>query len=169
MFEKSLVSANNSNFHLRAGLARLSAESEQRRHRQSDSQDVQGTQHVVNGTSLIVGIGEALIDVHFPIAFIRVPSFSFGGELSAESVAISGLFPTLSAVVSQWVFDDPDKDLFGASMRRYYRGAKVACVVTGPGTQKLLLHWSFTGMALTNPGAGNFQVPLTADDGRVIT
>ncbi len=169
MFEKSLVSANDSNFHIRAGLARLSTETEQRRHRILDSQDIQGTNHVVNGSSLIVGIGEALIDVFFPVSFTRIPSFSFGGELSAESVAGAGQFPTLSAVVSQWVFDDPDKDLFGASMRRYFKGARLACVVTGPGTQKLLLHWTFSGMALTNPGPGTFIVPLTGQEGRVIT
>lgn len=168
MFERSFAPPNT-NHHTRANLARLSADVEERRHRQSDSQDIQGTNHIVNGTSLIVGTGEALIDVHFPIAFIRVPSFTFGGELSAESVAQSGRFPTLSAIVSQWVFDDPDKDLFGASMRRYYKAAKVACVVTGPGTQKLLLHWTFSGLALTNPGAGSFQTPSIGSTGRPLT
>ncbi len=154
--------------HLRSEIARISGTSERRRYAISDSQNVQATNHVVNGTSLIVGVGEALITVAFPVAYIRTPSFSFGSELSAESVAIEGKFPTLSAIVNQWAIEDPDRELFGASMRKYYRGATLACVVTGPGTQKLLLHWTFTGMALTNPGGGTFQIPSTNSSGRVL-
>ncbi len=153
--------------HLRAEISRISALSERRRYAISDSQNVQATNHVVNGTSLIVGVGEALINVSFPVAYIRAPSFTSGGELSAESVAIEGRFPTLSVVVNQWLVDDPDLDLYGFSMRRYYRGATLACVVTGPGTQKLLLHWTFMGMALTNPGGGSFEVPSTTSTGRL--
>ena len=144
--------------HLRAKIARINIDKERRGYHTSDNHNLQATNHVVNGTSLIVGIGEVIVDVKFPVAYIRSPSFSYGGELSRESVAISGQFPTLSAIVNQWYIDDPDVETYGASMRKYYRGAKVACVVTGPGTQKLNLHWTFMGMALTNPGHGAFDV-----------
>ena len=162
-----MTSHNNlsSPAHLRAKIARIKIDKQRRGYQIADNHNLQATNHVVNGTSLIVGIGEVIVDVKFPVAYIRSPAFTYGGELSHESVAVEGSFPTVSAVVSQWYIDDPDVEVYGASMRKYFRGAKLACVVTGPGTQKLNLHWSFTGMALTNPGGGAFSVPPSSSQG----
>lgn len=166
-YSKNITGLNkNSAPHVRSSIARIGTESVRRNYSISANQDVQATTHVVNGNSLIVGTGEVLIDVRFPVAFIKAPSVTTGGELSAESIAVPGQFPTLSAVVNQWYIEDPDLDLYGGSLRRYYRGAVMACVVTGPGTQKMLLHWTFSGMALTNPGAGTFEVPPANSTGR---
>ena len=154
--------------HVRASISNIQTNAARRGYAISSNQDLQATDHVVNGTSLIVGTGEVLLEVSFPVPYIRAPSMTFGGELSAESVAIPGQFPTLSAVVNQWLIEDPDYDLYKGSLRRYYKGATIACVVTGPGTQKMLLHWTFMGMALTNPGGGTFQVPPVSSVGRTL-
>ena len=164
-----LRASKNSAAHVQATISRLATVAPRREYAMSQNHDLQATNHVINGNSLIVGIGEVMIDVYFPVAFIRAPSMSFGAELSAESVAVTGKFPTVSAIVNQWLVEDPDYDLYGGSMRKYYKGATLACVVTGPGTQKMLLHWTFMGMALTNPGGGTFEVPSLSSSGRVIS
>jgi len=154
--------------HLRAAFNQLPIDTERRRGDLVFNQDIQATEHVIKGSTLIVGQGEATVETYFPVSFIRPPTFTWGGELSANSYAESGSFPTVSAVVNQWIIDEPDLEVYGSNARQYFRGASLACVITGSATQRLILHWTFMGTALTNPGVRT-SVPFIEGYGGVVS
>ena len=152
--------------------------SERRRSNISRDIDALGTEHVLKGRSQLQGSGEATVEVNFPITFIEPPNFTFGAELAAGAGGvIPGQFPIVSAIVSTWTLFDPDRAedqsgnglVFGSTsipLRRWYRGAEIACIITGRETQNAYIHWQFSGTAIANPvnsdisggGAGNSTI-----------
>jgi len=123
------------------------------------NRDVLPAEYVIKGRTRVLGLGEATVDIRFPVIYIEPPIFQFGGELAEGSSLVQGTFPTISAIVSQWEIDEPDLDLFGQSLRIWYRGATLAIVTTGPPDTDVYLHWTFTGRAVSNPVAGSETVP----------
>lgn len=123
------------------------------------NRDVRAAEHVIKGRTKVLGVGEATVEVRFPVVYLEAPTFTFGGELAEGSILSPGEFPTVSAIVSRWQVDEPDLDLFGQTMRIHYRGATLAIVTTGPADTDVYLHWTFTGRAISNPGTGSLVVP----------
>lgn len=123
------------------------------------NRDVRPAEHVFKGGVKVVGIGEALAEVKFPVFFLERPTFTYGAELAEGSVLIPTEYPTLSALAYDWDIADPDKELFGQSMRRWYRGVSLAIVTTGPVGTDMYVHYQFTGRAITNPVGGKRVVP----------
>lgn len=107
-------------------------------------EDATGRVHTISGEFLVDGAGEALVPVNFPVVFIEKPRFHFGGELSPGSVITDGQFPTVSAVVGTWTYME-------RQVQPFYRGATLCVVTTGPAEQKMMIHWTMTGRAITNP------------------
>lgn len=116
--------------------------------------DQYGTEHVYKGKTAIIGAGEAIIPIVFPFWFVHSPQLFTGGELMEDSPTEPTLFPTVSAVVASWDKDEPDFDARGVQLRTYYRGCDLAVVTTGPATQNMWVHYTFSGLAMTNPIKG---------------
>jgi hypothetical protein len=112
--------------------------------RDRQREDAIGRVHTVSGEFVVDGTGEALVPVNFPIRFIEKPRFHFGGELAPDSVITDGEFPTVSAVVGYWTYEE-------RPYVPHYKGATLAVVTTGPTGQKMAIHWTMTGRAITNP------------------
>jgi len=123
------------------------------------NRDVRPAEHVIKGRTKVLGVGEATVDVPFPVIYLEAPTFTFGGELAEGSALEPTNFPTISAIVFAWDINEPDLDLTGQTMRIHYRGARLAIVTTGPTSTDMYLHWQFTGRALSNPGSGGGIVP----------
>jgi len=102
------------------------------------------TVYSVNGLFLISGVGEVSSTVNFPVKFIERPNVNFCGELQQSSPIVTGNFPTVSVVVGDWVRQE-------TSTRRLFVGAKLLVVTHGPATQAMWIHWSATGVAISNP------------------
>ena len=137
---------------------------ERRRSIQDRNRDALGTEHVLKGRTQLVGSGEAVIIVDFNVIFVEPPNFTFGGELAASAAPIPGQFPIVTACVATWdVYEadlPPNDDGSGSrgiqldsglTLRRWYRGANIAAIATGPSTQNMYIHWQFSGRALINP------------------
>ena len=155
--------------HRRGQFSKLNTASERRRGDLVRTANVQGGNHVISGFREIIGSGENLVDVVFPVAFTQLPMFFYGAQLSPGSELVDGSFPVVSAVVAYWDAREPDNDLFGAPLRQYYKGAQIAVTATGPETQRLILNWKFEGLALTNPAGGQRAIPTQEEIGRVIS
>lgn len=104
----------------------------------------------VVGRVLVELPGEAAVDIAFPVLFNDLPIFGFGGELAENHRARLLQYPTVSAVVTDWVKQPGDR----------YSGARIAVVTTGLSTQQMWIHYSFEAPAIRNP-IGGIQ---TADD-----
>lgn len=154
--------------HTRAALSNLAIKGERRRSDIVHSQETQATEHIVKGSTEIEGAGETFLEVAFPVVYINKPTFMLAGELGSLSSPVPGAFPTLSAIVVSWDIDTPDLDLYGASLRQHYRGATLAVVTTGVETQTMRVHWTFMGMAITNPVTEHISVPLSTQGGVII-
>lgn len=100
----------------------------------------------VSGRVLIVGAGEVIVVVNFPIWFTERPVFTFGGELDEGEFVQATIMPTVSAVVQDWIKKKPERNNGG-----YYVGANVICVTTGKLDQKVWLHWRAEGKGMSNP------------------
>lgn len=99
----------------------------------------------VSGEVEVVGPGEAVVDVLFPVIFTDKPAFSHGPALSDGISTTDGNLPTCSVVVLLWherVRDD------GTIV---YAGAQFAIVTTGPTDQVLLVQWHVEGVGLRGP------------------
>lgn len=155
--------------HRRARFHEMAPAAERRRGDLVRNANVQSTTHVVNGTDLIEGAGEVLIDVVFPVTFIQPPIFLYGAELAPGNELVSGSFPVLTAVISYWDVNEPDLALYGITNRKHFRGAQLAVTASGPPTQKMFLHWQFTGLAVSNPFKGRSHVPGVNEVGQVIS
>lgn len=153
--------------HSRASFSKLNVATERRRGDLIRNVNSSATTHVVRGSNSIDGSGEILLDVAFPVVFIQPPIFLYGAELAPGNVLVSGSFPVMSALVHYWDVDQPDLELFGSTRRQHFRGAQLAITATGPETQRMFLHWQFTGMAVTN--APSLTVPDGGDLGQVIS
>jgi len=112
---------------------------------------------MVTGRAAVNGSGEALVDVQFPARFTTLPYFSFGFELQDTSeanpeapitsvnAASKGLLPTGSAHIATW------KTIERLPFGVYYVGATVGVIVDGASNGKIIINYSFSGTALSNP------------------
>lgn len=100
----------------------------------------------VTGRELTVGVGEVLIDIHFPVWFVERPNMTFGGELDENDFVTDRKHPTVSMVVVAW--EKKQADRVGGG---YYVGAQIACVTTGRVDNRIWLHWRAEGDAMQNP------------------
>lgn len=116
---------------------------EQRRNDISRIQQMQGRNFSIFGTIPQITKGEALARVAFPVRFVELPNFGFGGELIEGYVLKNGQFPTVSVVVAEWHFQETSTKV------RLYQGATLAIVVSE--TEAMRIHWRFEGAALSNP------------------
>lgn len=107
-------------------------------------QDQLANVHTVNGLFMVDGSGEATATIAFPIKFMERPLINFGGELNPNSTVTAGNFPTISVVVGSWTLEGPPE-------KRYFTGATLLVRTTGPDLQKMWIHWSAVGKAITNP------------------
>jgi len=155
--------------HRRAQFTGLNAATEKRRGDLVRSANIQATTHVASGTNEIIGSGEILLNLSFPVIFIQHPLFLYGSELGPGSELTAGNYPVLSAMVTYWDIDDPDLALYGTSLRRHFKGVQIAVTSSGPENQRLYLHWQFTGLALSNPVGGRRGVPATGETSTVIS
>lgn len=109
-----------------------------------DSMTVKPTR--LHGRWQVIGAGEVQFDLAFPIQFIELPQFYFGGELDKTSVAVTGNYPGVMVTVLQWVNTNQ-----AAGYDGLYVGATLGAIIVGPATQRLWIHWTFDGKALRNP------------------
>ena len=103
---------------------------------------VAGGEYRVNGLVLVTNAGEAQADVTFPVRFIEIPLFTFGFSLADNEAWAVGAMPTVSGVVGKWTFGRK------ATGERYYDGAQLLIVTTGPDTMRGYFHYCFDGKAL---------------------
>ena len=155
--------------HRRASFSGLNAASERRRGDLVRAQNTEGTTHVIPGFRELLGAGESLVDVKFPVAFIQMPVFVYGAALAPGSELIDGSYPVVSAVVAYWDVSQPDKESNNSVSRQYFTGAQVAVTTSGPETQRLIMNWQFSGLALTNPVGSQRTIPGTGETGRIIS
>ncbi len=99
-----------------------------------------------SGRLLVGGTGEGSVDVPFPVEFVERPIFNFGGELDSNHRATAGRYPTVSAVIVDWVIVGANKGTEGR-----FRGATLAVTSRGTAGQKMWIHYTFEGKALRNP------------------
>lgn len=114
---------------------------------------ITGKLHSVQGFIDIIGSGEAILDVNFPVWFLEKPTFTFGAEMAPDQVLTTGQYPMVSIIVHRWAMKDFPQ---GVS---YFAGATLIIVTTGTDEQKLIGHWQAQGKALRNPGGET----ITAD------
>lgn len=100
--------------------------------------------------TLVNGTGEVFYDVPFPVLFVERPVFSCGLVLDDNQTVETGEYPTYSATVIYW--DKLQKQ--GENVGYFYKGARVAVVVSGIDDQKAYMHTHFFGKALRNPTTG---------------
>lgn len=106
----------------------------------------QGAQYFkITGEIEADGVGEAAHTVDFPCLFTDKPSFSFGPELGAGQVVVTGSLPTGSMVVLNWQESVRDDGTV------IYSGATFAMVTTGPADQVMVFQWHMEGIGLRNP------------------
>lgn len=98
------------------------------------------------GRVLVVNAGEAAVEVNFPVLFSQRPIFGYGGELDENHHATLLSYPTISAVVTDWVTVPT-----GVGLEPRFRGARIAVVTTGVPDQQMWLHFSFEATAIRNP------------------
>lgn len=113
--------------------------------RANDLQSIKGDISVVPGRVMINNAGEAYIDINFPVRFVDLPNFTSGFETQEGQGIIEGQMPTGTAHVSAW------KTIERLPVSVFYTGAKIQVVTTGQFYQKMILNFSFTGTAITNP------------------
>lgn len=110
----------------------------------------------------VIGIGEVLLEAHFPVNFVGQPAIYGGGALrdpgphvvqptladtptlADELGLVDGSFPTWNVGVARWrtVTDDATT---------LYVGAVFVIVVTGNPGQFSTVNWTVRGPALRNP------------------
>jgi hypothetical protein len=98
----------------------------------------------VMGRVLVEGVGEARVDLDFPVKFGEEPLPLLGsGVLDSSDSVQSYSFPTANAVVTNWSTDGP-----------YYTGASLAITTTGRVGQRLFMTFAFVGVALSAHAEG---------------
>lgn len=106
----------------------------------------------VTGFQLTHGVGEAIIDVTFPVWFIHRPSMSFGGELEEGDFVEDNSFPTVSVVVTSWAKAQEER------AGGWFTGASLAVVTTGKAGQRIWVHWQAEGKAIANPSSAGVSL-----------
>lgn len=114
--------------------------------RNNDLRSVAADIAEVPGRVMINAAGEAFVDVDFAVNFTTLPFFKCGFEIPENENTIPGQMPTGRAFVSEWKM----RERLPFSV--FYTGAKICVVTTGPYYQKMIMNFSFSGTALTNPG-----------------
>jgi len=120
---------------------------EQRRGQVERGRSVEGRIHKVFITINLIGSGEVLADVNFPVWFQEKPAVSSGGEMAENEVIVDTQFPTISVIVKSWVKQKRD-------LAEYFTGATLIVVTSGVPGQKMIAHFQAEGKALRNPLGG---------------
>lgn len=118
--------------------------------------DESGAQYFkIEGIVQVIGTGEAMARLLFPVYFIDKPTVSFGAELdygaptvthSTDGTDIDSGFPTWSATVLTWDFR------FKSDGSSLYVGALLGIATRGPNiNQNMNVHWTVQGTALRGP------------------
>lgn len=153
--------------HRRASFTSLNKASERRRGELVRNTNIRAAPHVIPGFKELLGAGEILIEVTFPVRFIQIPVFTYGASLAPGTQLVDGSYPVVSAVVAYWQVKRLDE---GEEVsREHFTGAELAVTASGPTDQRLLLNWQFSGMALTNPVGSERSVPELGENGRIIS
>lgn len=95
---------------------------------------------------VVEGLGEALVEVPFPVTFSGKP-FPFPGipELDRTDSPQPGSYPSVQLSVAAW--DTEDR----GTGDDYYHGVTVSVIAAGRADQRIWVTCSFFGTALTNP------------------
>lgn len=116
--------------------------------------------HVYSVDSPVVGVGEAIIEIPFPVLFVERPGFTSGFSLDENVSPQLTNFPTYSAVVVQWV-RQPKKTTSDNANSFLYAGAILSVRLTGDVSQRATLHTRFEGKAMRNP-LTDYDLDLTS-------
>jgi hypothetical protein len=110
-----------------------------------DFNDVAASDSTVSGKFTVNGSGEARAHVLFPVSFSVLPYMTFGFEVQSSTQILKQHAPAMSATVYDW--DTLDRPPFS----RFYKGASLLVVSSGPSDLKFICSWSATGTAFTSP------------------
>lgn len=123
----------------------------ERRRRQLDQvNDAIATHTIISGEITVVGGGDVAADINFPVWFVEKPIMTFGGEVAGTVDLTLGSFPLVSALVGKWDIQSLDAVQGGKfSGRMFYAGAQMLLSIDG--ASDIIVHYQFSGMALTNP------------------
>lgn len=126
--------------------ARNTARLRERDNRLSEQQAKNG---IVHGQASILhveaGVGHSIVDVSFPIVFMRQPLFVYGAVLPSSQWPDTGVFPDLGATVIDWQRQIQSDD------REYFTGAKIACRTYGWANMEIFLNYLFLEVSFRNP------------------
>jgi hypothetical protein len=128
------------------------------RHSSEFAEEFTVKQQTVNGQFIQSGVGESSNTIWFPLRFIEKPYFSFGGELTPDSSAVTTMFPTISVVVLEWEIEEDET--ITNSYKRAYVGAILGVVTTGV-AERMNVHWRFEGKGMVNPYGEGTALNLT--------
>lgn len=101
----------------------------------------------VVGRAILLGAGEATIDINFPVWFIEKPVLTVAGDLLDGSFAAADFFPTTSGMVTNWTVE---RDVPGA-FEGYYTAARILVVTSGKLDQISSVNYMFEARAMRNP------------------
>lgn len=108
--------------------------------------DAQSQYFKVTGIVEVVGVGEAQVELAFPVYFAEQPILHFGGELAVGSLTVvAGSFPQWSATMHAWYYS------FKPDGTKLYVGGILGVVTFGDPLQVMDIHWSVEGVGLRNP------------------
>lgn len=93
----------------------------------------------VDGRLKVVGPGEAIHSVQFPVTFSKKPLPFFGGEVEFMA-SEAAMYPEITGVVTGWQVTSGNR----------YNGADISIRASGRPGQPLWLSYAFVGVALTN-------------------
>lgn len=99
----------------------------------------------VTGKFTVNGAGEARAHVLFPVTFSVLPYMTFGFEVQSANQIVKQHAPAMSGTVYDW--DTLDRPPFA----RFYKGAHLLIVSSGPPGLKFVCSWSAVGTAFTSP------------------
>lgn len=99
----------------------------------------------VSGRFLVNNAGEARAHIIFPVRFSDLPFITFGFEMQGDKNIYAGHAPAMSATAYDW--DTIDRPPFS----RFYKGAHILVVSTGPPATKFIVNWTAMGTAFTSP------------------
>lgn len=103
----------------------------------------------VYGRIRVTGIGETVAEIRFPVIYSERPFPLFGCETDVAAATRYEYFPTVNAIVSEWITT-------GTGVYQRFSGAKLSVRTTGAAAfhgsaeQRIYLSYAFAGVALTN-------------------
>ena len=98
-----------------------------------------------SGQFLLDGMGEAEVQVSFPVKFSQKPLLSFAAEIRDGDMLITTQMPTVSMVVLRWIIEDRPP------YSNMYTGAVLGIVTEGPVGSRVFVIWHMDGIAFSNP------------------